>query len=181
MPRHSRILTAKGLGYYVTIPHGAKRLEFRIDPSDRATLSTRIDELIDAMADVHRINRDVFRRKTTRDEDLLFAQQVTWYILRNRWGLPSALLSSYFEHERTTITHGYQNCVDAYETDQTFRRYIDLLPFYLNIDIACGRVVALQGLLTIEGHRQTDKTVKTPLRARKGAKNGIGGHGGTGK
>lgn len=150
-----------------------KRLEFRVDPSDRATLSTRIDELIDAMADVHRVKRDVLRRRSVRDHDLLFAQQVTWFLLRNRWGLPYEVITAYFDHHRTTIRYGIENCEDAYETDAHFRRYIDLLPFYANVNIDEGRIIALEALFEPKVGKDTAEAVKTQQRARKAAKTGI--------
>lgn len=163
------------LGRLCSVRHDRKRLEFRIDPSERETLTTRIDELIDAIADIHRLRRDVFRRKTLRDADLLFAQQLTWFLLHTRWGLPHSVIASYFEHHRTTIMHGCQNCRDAYQSDLGFARFVDLLPFYANIDIDGGRPVALQALYTPRGSKDAPEQVKTPPRAREGAKTGIVG------
>lgn len=169
------VYTSTGLLGRVAIRHDKKRLEFRIDPSDRQTLSTRIDELIDALADVHRVDRAQVRKKALRDADLLFAQQTIWFVLNTRWGLPHSLIASYFDHHRTTIMHGCNNCRDAYDTDPGFARYIELLPFYANLDIEGGRIIALQALFSPKGSIGTPEGVKTQPRARKGPKNGIVG------
>lgn len=171
------VYTSDGMAGRVRVRIHPKRLEFRIAPSNRQTLNTRIDELIDAIADVHRVNRDAIRSRSIRDHDLLFAQQITWFLLRTRWGLPYEVLGGYFEHHRTTIRHGIENCEHAYEMDSNFRTYIDLLPFYANVDIEGGRKIALRAVFEAETGKETAETVKTPPRARKGAKRGIVGEG----
>ncbi len=170
------VYSSQAMAGRVRVHTHPKRLEFRIAPSDRLTLSTRIDELIDAMADVHRIDRATMRERSVRDHDLLFAQQITWFLLRNRWGLPYQLLSGYFDHHRTTIRHGIENCENAYQTDGHFRRYVDLLPFYANINIDEGRIIALEALFEPKAGKDTPEPVKTQPRARETAKRGIVGN-----
>lgn len=171
------VYTSEAMKGLIGIDHQPKRLEFRVDRNDRAKLSTRIDELIDAMADVHRVKREVFRNLSVRDHDLLFAQQVTWFILRNRWHLPYEVITAYFAHHRTTIRHGVENCESAYGTDANFRSFVDLLPFWANVDIEGGRAVALEAIFVPKVRKDTSEDVKTPPRARKGPNSGIVGEG----
>ena len=169
------VYTSEAMIGRVRVHTPPKRLEFRLDPSKAEDMRTRVDELIDAMADLHKIKRDTFRQRSVRDHDLIFAQQITWFVLRNRWFLPYELLSSYFEHHRTTIIHGVQNAQNAYETDPGFAQYLDLMPFYLNVDTEAGRIIAIQALFEPKVGKDTPEGVKTSPRARKGAKNGIAG------
>jgi len=169
------VYTAEEMAGRVRVHTTPKRLEFRVSPTDRKTLSTRIDELIDALADVHRINRTAMRMRTVRDHDLLFAQQIVWFLLRNRWALPYEVITAYFEHHRTTIRSGIENCENAYAMDSNFRRYIDLLPAYADVDVEGGRIIALRATFEPKVGKDTPEEVKTPPRARKAAKKGIVG------
>ena len=157
--------------------HPPKRLEFRVDPLDRVSLSTRIDDLIDAIADIHRIKPDYFRVKTIRDADLVLAQQIAWYMLRCRWHLPHHVITSYFEHHRSTIIHGIQQVEELADIDDHFRRYLDMLPLWCNLDLEGGRLQAITTIFDPEGTYEPHEDTKTPPRARERAKKGIVGKG----
>lgn len=167
------VYSSEAMAGYVRIWHPAKRLSFRVDHNDRARLTTRIDHLIDAIADVHRIDRVAIRNRSVRDHDLIFAQQVTWFLLRNHWGLPYELITGYFDHHRTTILHGVRQCVQAYEIDPGFRDYIAMLPAIANVDIDGGRAIALQALQSGEVGKDTSEGVKMQPRALEGPNTGI--------
>lgn len=155
------------------IRHPAKRFEFRVRPWEGESVGTRIDVLIDAMADLFHVERVTFRRRTSRDPDLLFAQQVTWYILRERWFLPWELLTAYFDHHRSTFWHGTQNVKDLLDTDPHFRSFVEMLPYWLNIDVYDNGETALHAVLIPEGMLGVPKEIKTQPRAGKRPKKGI--------
>lgn len=168
-----RILHAEAITSMRSVHHPPKRLTFRIDPTDHTALHTRVDELVDAMADIHRIERKTFRQKHNKDADKILAQQTSWWIMRVRWAFPHHVIASYFEHHRSTIQHGIQAVQDAADSDPTFAAWLDLLPFWMNVDIEGGRIQAISAVFTPEGSIGMGKGVKTPPRAREGAKKGI--------
>lgn len=173
---HDDVLKTHGLRVVLQgIKHPAKRYEFRVRPWEGEAVGTRIDLLIDAMADLFHVERATFRRRTVRDPDLLFAQQVTWYILRERWFLPWELLTAYFDHHRSTFWHGTQNVKDLLDTDPQFRSFVEMLPYWLNIDVYENGETALQAVLLPEGRLGVPEQIKTPPRAGKRAKKGIVG------
>ena len=171
------ILPAESILRTRAVQHVLKRLEFRIDPTRHDVLHTRIDELIDAMADIHRIERVTFRRKTSRDPDLLLAQQTAWWIMRTRWAFPHHVIAAYFEHHRSTVISGIQAVQDAADSDLAFATWLDLLPFWMNIDVEGGRIEAISAVFQREVGKDADEWVKTQQRARKGPKKGILGEG----
>lgn len=152
-----------------------KRLEFRVDPRDFDTLHTRVDALIDAMADLHRFDRAAFRTKASKDTDLCFAQQVTWYVLRVRWCFPYTLIASYFEHQRNTISYGVNLVMDTIDADPAFDAWIEALPFWVNMDFDAGRLQAISAVFDSEVGTTMADAIKTQQKGRKGAKTGNAG------
>lgn len=152
-----------------------KRLEFRVDPRNFDTLHTRVDALIDAMADLHRFDRAAFRTKASKDPDLCFAQQVTWYVLRVRWCFPYTLIASYFEAQRNTISYGVNLVMDTIDADPAFDAWIQALPFWVNMDFDEGRLQAISAVFSAEVGTTMGEAIKTQHRVSKGANKGIAG------
>jgi hypothetical protein len=168
------ILSSKGLrAMWAVSRNPYKRFEFRIRPwaGDQAP-GTRIDILIDAMADLFHVERTLFRQTGTRDADMVYAQQLSWWILRDRWKLPYELLAGYFDHDRSSISYGVSRVQDLMETDPDFATFVELIPFYANVEIVGQTETALEGLLHPQGMLPMPVEIKTQPRARETAKKG---------
>lgn len=153
-----------------------KRLEFRVRPwAGDEVPGTRIDILIDAMADLFHVERTRFRQTGTKDADLVYAQQLTWWILRDRWKLPFELIAGYFDQDRSTISYGAGRVRELMETDPDFVTFVELIPYYANVEIVGPSETALQALLHPRGMLPLPEEIKTPPRAGKRSKKGSEG------
>lgn len=147
-------------------------LEFRVRPWEDESPASRIDQLVDAMADLFHVKRDEFRRKKRRYAHVCYAQQLTWWILRKRWHMPYELIAAYFECDRSTIYHGVRNVDDLMESEPDFAMFVDMIPYFANITIDTDGNKALQASLYPEGMLPIPAEIKTPQKGRKGAKKG---------